>query len=177
MLRDAKITTGPLRVAGAATAGPYPALSGISAAADNANVAGNNPAVMTRFDSRNVRVELLGFFSNNTWVGQIGSGPSFTSNDTGTTIIPSSNVVLPLKNDWFFGFTILGSGFSEKPATASKISDNLQHAGLTARDSANWRAELVAGPLFRRCRIGMDIASNVVATCSSSQKLEAWKFE
>ena len=102
-----------LAIAGAVNAGPYPALSGITAAADDATVAGNNPAAMTRFDSRNVQVELLGFFSDNTWEGQIGSGPSFTSNDTSTTIIPSSNLVLPLKNDWFFGFTILGSGSSE----------------------------------------------------------------
>ena len=32
-----------------------------------------------------------------------------------------------------------------KPATASKISEHLQHAGLTARDSASWWVELLAG--------------------------------
>lgn len=102
-----------LAIAGAATAGPYPALSGITAAADNATVAGNNPAAMTRFDSRNVHVELLGFFSDNTWEGQVGAGPTFRSEDSGSTIIPSGNMVMPLRNDWYFGFTILGMGFSE----------------------------------------------------------------
>ncbi len=103
-----------LAIAGAANAGPYPALSGITAAADSASVASTNPAALTRFDSRNVRVELLGFFSDNTWEGQLGAtGPTFRSEDSSTTIIPSSNLVLPLKNDWFFGFTILGSGFSD----------------------------------------------------------------
>ncbi len=58
-----------LAIASAANARPYPAMTGISAAADNANVAGNNPAAMTRFDSRNMRVVLLGFFTDNTWKG------------------------------------------------------------------------------------------------------------
>ncbi len=102
-----------LAIAGTAIARPYPALTGISAAADDASVAGNNPAAITRFDSRNMRVELLGFFSDSTWEGQIGNGPSFTSNSSSTTIIPSGNMVMPLKNDWFFGFTILGSGSSD----------------------------------------------------------------
>lgn len=101
-----------LALAITANARPYPVKSGVSAAADSAVVAGNNPAAMTRFDARNMRVELLSFFSDNTWQGQLGNGPSFTSNDTSTTIIPSGNMVMPLKNDWFFGFTILGSGFS-----------------------------------------------------------------
>lgn len=113
MVRQLLLVLCGLAIAGAAVAGPYPALSGITAAADNAGVAGNNPAAMTRFDSRNTRVDLLGFFSDNTWQGQVGSGPSFTSNDTSTTIIPSGNMVMPLKNGWFFGFTILGSGSSD----------------------------------------------------------------
>lgn len=102
-----------LAFAGTAIGRPYPALTGITAAADDASVAGNNPAAITRFDSRNMRVELLGFFSDSTWEGQIGNGPSFTSNNTSTTIVPSGNLVMPLKNDWFFGFTILGSGSSD----------------------------------------------------------------
>ena len=113
-MRILLLIVGCLLLAGTANAGgPYPALTGITASAENAAVAGNNPAAMTRFDSRNTRVELLGFFSDNTWEGQIGNGPSFTSNDTSTTIIPSGNMVMPLKNDWFFGFTILGSGSSD----------------------------------------------------------------
>jgi len=62
---------------GTANARPYPAMTGLSAAADNAAVAGTNPAAVTRFDSRNTRVEILGFFTENTWEGQIGSGPTF----------------------------------------------------------------------------------------------------
>jgi long-chain fatty acid transport protein len=103
-----------LAISSTVSAGPYPSLSGITASAEDASVAGNNPAAMTRFDSRSTRVELLTFFSDNTWQGQLGdSGPTFSSNDTSTTIIPSGNLVLPLKNDWFFGFTILGSGSSD----------------------------------------------------------------
>ncbi len=61
-----------------------------------------------------MRFELLGFFTDNTWEGQLGAtGPTFKSEDSSTTIIPSGNMVMPLRNDWFFGFTILGSGSSD----------------------------------------------------------------
>jgi len=103
-----------LAIAGAANARPYPAMTGITAAADSANVAGDNPAAMTRFDSRNTRFVLLGFFTDNTWEGQLGAtGVAARSKDSSTTIVPSGNMVMPLRNDWFFGFTILGSGYSE----------------------------------------------------------------
>jgi len=138
-----------------AYARPYPAMTGMSAAADSAAVASTNPAGMTRFDSRNMRVELLSFFTDNTWEGRIGdSGPTFSSNDTSTTLIPSGNMVMPLRNDWFFGFTILGSGFSEDygsnwpgryfiqeydliyisafPSIAKKVNDKLSLAGSLA---------------------------------------------
>ena len=95
-------------------AGPYPAQTGISAAADNASTAGTNPAGITRFDSRNMHFELLGFFTDNTWEGRIGAaGPSIRSKDDGTTIVPSGSMVLPFRDNWWFGFTILGSAFSE----------------------------------------------------------------
>lgn len=98
----------------AANARPYPAQTGISAAADSAMVAGTNPAGMTRFDSLNLRVEVLGFFTDNTWEGRIGtSGPTLKSEDSSTTIIPTVSLVMPIKNDWYFGFSVLGSGFSE----------------------------------------------------------------
>ena len=88
-MRILLLIVGCLLLAGTANAaGPYPALTGITASADNANVAGNNPAAMTRFDSRNVRVELLGFFSDNTREGQVGAGPTFRSEDSSNTIIP-----------------------------------------------------------------------------------------
>ena len=114
MRRGLSILCGLLMAGAACAGGPYPAKAGISAAADNASVAGMNPAAITRFDSRNMRYELLAFFTDNTWEGQLGaSGPTVRSEDSSTTLIPSGNLVLPLKNDWFFGFTILGSGFSD----------------------------------------------------------------
>ncbi len=86
---------------GALAAGPHPALSGITAAADDASVAGNNPAGMTRFDSRLMRGEILAFFSDNTWDGRIGTaGPTFQSEDSSTTVIPSGNMVMPFKEKW-----------------------------------------------------------------------------
>lgn len=106
-----------LLLAQPANARPYPAQSGMSAAADSAAVAGMNPAGMTRFDSRQSRVEVLGFFTDNTWEGRIGdSGPTFVSEDSSTTIVPSGNLVMPLRNDWFFGFTVLGTAFSDEYA-------------------------------------------------------------
>ena len=134
--------------------GPYPAQTGISASADSAATAGMNPAGMTRFDSRNMRFELLGFFTDKTFEGQIGdSGPTFTSVDDTTTIIPSANVVMPFRDNWWFGFTVLGSGFSDDygdwigryfikeydliylsafPSLATKLTDKLSVAGSLA---------------------------------------------
>ncbi len=54
----------------------------------------------TLFDSCNMRFELLGLFTDNTWEGQLGAtGPTFKSEDSSTTIIPSGNMVMPLRND------------------------------------------------------------------------------
>ena len=93
---------------------PYPAQTGISATADSAAVAATNPAGMTRFDSLNLRVELLGFFTDNTWEGRIGtSGPTIRSEESGNIVVPTVSLVMPIKNDWFFGFMVLGSAFSE----------------------------------------------------------------
>jgi len=97
-----------------AYARPYPAASGIAAAADTAAVAANNPAGMTRFDSLNMRFEALGFFSESTWEGRIGdTGPTSRSEDSSSTFVPTISLVMPLKNDWHFGFTVLGMAFSE----------------------------------------------------------------
>lgn len=135
--------------------GPYPAISGISAAADDAAVAGMNPAGMTRFDSTQRRFEILGFFSDNTWEGQIGeSGPSFRSDNNSTTIVPSGSMVIPFRDDWWFGFTFVGAGVADEyedgwpgryfieeysliyisafPSIATKVTDNLSVAGSLA---------------------------------------------
>lgn len=107
------VVLGLIAAGGALAAGPHPAMSGISAAVDDASVAGNNPAGMTRFDSRVMRGQLQGFFSDSTWEGRIGStGPEFRSEDSGTTVVPSGSMVMPFKDNWWFGFTVLGSGFS-----------------------------------------------------------------
>jgi long-chain fatty acid transport protein len=94
--------------------GPYPAISGIAASADDASVAGMNPAAMTRFDERAMKFEILGFFSDSTFAGQVGEdGPDFKSSNSGTTIVPSANMVRPIRDNLWFGWTVLGSGFSE----------------------------------------------------------------
>jgi long-subunit fatty acid transport protein len=59
--------------ASAACAGPYPAKSGISAAADDASVAGNNPAAMTLLHSRQYRGGVAAFFSDSTFEGQVAA--------------------------------------------------------------------------------------------------------
>lgn len=155
-LRRKTLSASLLLCSGTALAGgPYPAQTGISAAADHAGTAGMNPAGITRFDERNMRFEVLGFFTDNTFEGQIGdSGPTFQSVDDGTTIIPSGNVAMPLRDNLWFGFTVLGSGFSEDygedwigryfiqeydliylsafPSLATKINDKLSVAGSLA---------------------------------------------
>ncbi|TDJ43617.1 MAG: hypothetical protein E2O51_07875 [Gammaproteobacteria bacterium] len=155
-MRDPRwVILGVFAASGALAAGPYPSMSGISAAADDASVAGSNPAGMTRFDSRVTRGEILGFFTDNTWEGRIGTtGPDVRSVDSGTTIIPAGNLVVPFRDNWWFGFTVLGSGFSEDygagwpgryfiqdyellyvsafPSIATKLTDKLSIAGSLA---------------------------------------------
>ena len=161
MIRALCTTSLLLIVTAAAYAGgPYPSQTGISASADNAATAGSNPAGMTRFDSRNMRFELLGFFSDNTFEGQIGgTGATFRSEDESSTIVPSGNVVLPFRDNWWFGFTILGSGFSDDfgdwigryfikeyeliylsafPSLATKLTDKLSVAGSLAITYSNY---------------------------------------
>ncbi len=95
--------------------GPYPAVSGISAAADDAMVAATNPAAMTLFDDRQNRFEVLGFFSESTWEGRLGEdGPVNVVKDSSQTIVPVGMFVLPFREKWWFGFTVLGTGFSDE---------------------------------------------------------------
>ena len=144
-----------LAASGALAAGPHPAVTGISAAVDDASVAGSNPAGMTRFDSRVMRGDIYGFFSDSTWEGRIGTtGPVSRSETSSTTFIPSGSIVMPLKENWWFGFTMLGMGFSEDypdgwagryfieeyellyisafPSIATKLTDKLSVAGSLA---------------------------------------------
>jgi long-chain fatty acid transport protein len=183
-----------LAIAGVANARPYPAMTGISAAADSANVAGNNPAAMTRFDSRNTRFVLLSFFTDNTWDGQLGAtGSTVTSEDSSTTIIPSGNMVMPLKNDWFFGFTMLGSGSSEDfadgwpgryfmeeydlvylsayPSLAKKVNDKLSLGASLALTYTNYeqvKAVPNVDPGFGDGRLDVDADGTTVGFSLSS---------
>jgi long-chain fatty acid transport protein len=138
--------------ASAAHAGPYPAYAGISAAADDASVAGNNPAAMTLLDARQFRASVFTIYSDSTFEGQVGdSGPAFVSESDSMTFIPSFSYVQPFKDDWRFGFTFAGMGFSEDygndwaaryliqdysllyltafPSLAKKVTDKLSLAG------------------------------------------------
>ena len=95
--------------------GPYPTFAGVSAAADDALVAGTNPAAMTLFDGRQGRFELLGFASESTWEGQLGEdGPATTMDSDSSTLVPVGAMITPFRDNWWFGFTIVGSGFSEE---------------------------------------------------------------
>lgn len=67
-----------LAVSAAAQAkGPHPVLTGVMAAADDPSVASTNPAGLTRFDERDMRFDVYGFFPDNTWEGQLGNGATF----------------------------------------------------------------------------------------------------
>ena len=100
--------------AAATQARPYPGISGIAATADSAATAGNNPAGMTRLEQRTWQLEVISFFSESTWEGQIEQQDfEYSSKDTGTTVIPMGSFVQPINDRWRFGFTILGFGFSD----------------------------------------------------------------
>jgi long-chain fatty acid transport protein len=139
----------------AIASGPWATKSGISASADDASVASNNPAGMTRFDERSIRLNVYGFFSESTFEGtSSGTGTDFVSESDGTTIIPAGNLVQPFGENWWFGFTVLGSGFSDDfgedwrgryiiqdyslayisafPSIATKLTDKLSVAGSLA---------------------------------------------
>lgn len=135
--------------------GPYPTFSGISAGADDAGVAGTNPAAMTLFDERQGRFEVLAFSSDTSWKGSLGEdGPETTMKSSSSTAVPVGSMVMPLRNDWWFGFTVLGNGFSEEfdddwvgryllqeyelvyisafPSIAKRVTDKLSIAGSLA---------------------------------------------
>jgi long-chain fatty acid transport protein len=135
--------------------GPYPAFSGISATNEDAAVAGLNPAAMTYFDKRESRFELLGFFSESTWKGNLGeSEETVTIDDDSSLLLPVAAMVMPIRDNWWFGFTVQGAGFTEEfdddwpgryflqeyellyisafPSIATKLTDRLSVAGSLA---------------------------------------------
>jgi long-chain fatty acid transport protein len=94
--------------------GPFPSISGISATVNDAAVAGLNPAGMTHFDERAGRLEVLGFFRDSTWEGRLGEeGPVVSIDDDGALVVPVGALVMPFRDNWWFGFTVQGAGFSE----------------------------------------------------------------
>ena len=142
-------------VAQAFAGGPYPAVSGLSATVDDAAVAGTNPAGMTYFDDRESRFELLGFFSESSWEGSLGeSGEVLTSDSDSSLIVPVAAFVMPIRDNWWFGFTVQGMGFNEEfdddwpgryflqeyellyisafPSIATKLTDRLSVAASLA---------------------------------------------
>jgi long-chain fatty acid transport protein len=144
-----------LFAASAFAAGPYPTISGISGSVDDAAVAGMNPAGMTYFENKESRFELLGFFSDSTWQGRLDEGgQTVTIEDDSSLVVPVVAMVIPFKENWWFGFTIQGAGFSEEfddnwpgryflqeyellyisafPSIATKLTDRLSVAGSLA---------------------------------------------
>jgi long-chain fatty acid transport protein len=97
-----------------AHARPYAGVSGLAASADSATTAGTNPAGMVRFDAPAARGELVLVYSESTWEGRLGdSGREVTSEDDTTILVPSGYMVRPINENWSFGFTILGFGYSD----------------------------------------------------------------
>ncbi len=98
----------------AVEARPYAGVSGLAASADSATTAGTNPAGMARFDEPAMRGELVLLYSESTWEGSLGnSGREVTSENDTTLVVPSGYIVQPINEDWAFGFTILGFGYSD----------------------------------------------------------------
>ncbi len=105
---------GGLTVVSTLDARPYPGVSGLAAAADSAVTAGSNPAGMTRLKTRTMQGRIIGLFSDTTWESEFENvGITRKSEDSNTTVVPTGYLVQPMDEDWVFGFTILGSGFSD----------------------------------------------------------------
>ncbi len=104
------LTTMPVSMA---LARPYAGLSGLAAAADSAITAGTNPAGMSRFEGKAMHGEVLVFRSESEWEGQLSDGPQVETEDSSTTVVPSGYLVKPLNEKYTFGFTVLGTGFSD----------------------------------------------------------------
>ena len=156
-------------IAGSVSARPYAGLSGLAASADSAATAGTNPAGIMRFDDSSQRVELLVFFSESTWGGQLGDGEAYKSDDSTDVIVPSGYFVKPINDDWSVSFTILGSGFSDDlgewpgryviesydslnisafPSIAYRVNDKLSIAGSLSLTYASYEQERRVANLF-----------------------------
>jgi long-chain fatty acid transport protein len=93
---------------------PYAGISGLAASADSATTAGTNPAGIARFDEPAYKVELVLVQSESEWEGRLGEDERETSSDNSSTIVvPSVYIVYPINDDFSFGFTVLGFGYSD----------------------------------------------------------------
>ena len=92
---------------------PYPGVSGLVASADSARTAGTNPAGITRLgDERSWRADLYGIASRSTWESEVGELERSSRSST-DLLVPALSLVQPLSENWFFGFTFLGVGYSD----------------------------------------------------------------
>ena len=93
---------------------PYAGVSGLAAAADSAATAGTNPAGIARFDEKAFRGELIFIQSESEWESQRGeAGDSVISDSSTTIVVPSVSLLLPINEQFNFGFTVLGFGYSD----------------------------------------------------------------
>jgi long-chain fatty acid transport protein len=142
---------------------PYAGVSGLAASADSATAAGTNPAGIARFDAPAMRGELVLVQSESEWEGRLGEGGrEVTSDDSTTIVVPSGYMVRPINEDFTFGFTILGFGFSDDfddwpgryfiesyesvsisayPSIAYRINDRWSVAGSLALTYASFTQE------------------------------------
>ena len=92
---------------------PKPLLAGASASADSAATAGQNPAGMTRLKGLNLRGDVYYFDSESTWENSIeGNAVSRTKTDS-DLVAPNGSLVVPLSDDWYFGFSMLAYSVSD----------------------------------------------------------------
>jgi long-chain fatty acid transport protein len=103
-----------LAAASVASARPYAGVSGLAASADSAATAGTNPAGITRLSDPAYKVELVLVQSESEWEGRLSETEREVSSDDSTTIVvPSGYLVRPINEDFAFGFTMLGFGYSD----------------------------------------------------------------
>ena len=149
---------------------PYAGVSGLAAAADSAVTAGTNPAGMARFQERTMRGELVLVQSESEWEGQLGEGNrEVTSDDSTTIVVPSGYLIQPINEQFSFGFTVLGFGYSDDfgdwpgqyfiesyesisisayPSLSYRINDKWSVAGSLALNYASFTQERAVANLL-----------------------------
>lgn len=154
---------GVLMLGNGLQARPYAGVSGLAASADSAATAGTNPAGMSRLSDPAYKLELVLVQSESEWEGRLGNGEREVTSDDSTTIaVPSGYLVHPINDDFTFGFTLLGFGYSDDfgdwpgryfiesydsisvsayPSLAYRINDRWSIAGSLALTYASFTQE------------------------------------